>query len=282
MERRFAPMIRSFRPPGDYRRHVVIGVAFDGTGYGGDGTLWGGEFLVADLAEADRAGHLTPVPLPGGEMAIKQPWRMAAAYCAQLNVRPAVAQRHPREWDAVTEMARCGFQASPTSSAGRLFDAVASLVGVRDEVSYEGQAAVELEQLADRGARGEYRARPGGMPFRIRGADLVAGVLDDLRRDVCAATIAMRFHRGLALSIADGCEVVRETSGLETVALSGGVFQNVLLLRLAVEELERRGFSVLTHRRIPANDGGISIGQVAVAAARDALGVSRSAAADRR
>ena len=263
----------------------VIGVAFDGTGYGGDGTLWGGEFLVADLAEAHRAGHLTPVPMPGAEMAIRQPWRMAAAYCAQLNVRPNAAHRHPREWDVVTSLARSGFQAPLTSSAGRLFDAVACLVGVRDEVSYEGQAAVELEQLADRNARGEYQAQVkegGDMPFQIRGADLVAEVLADLERNVAAPAIAMRFHRGLALSIADGCELVRANSGLETVALSGGVFQNVLLLELTVDELERRGFSVLTHRRIPANDGGISIGQVAVAAAREARGVSRCGGGDRR
>ncbi|GIH04855.1 carbamoyltransferase [Rhizocola hellebori] len=251
----------------------VIGVAFDGTGYGTDGTLWGGEFLVADLVQARRAGHLAAVPMPGGESAVRQPWRMAAAYCAQLAATPAVAQRYPREWEAVTRLAGSGFAAPPTSSAGRLFDAVACLVGVRDEVSYEGQAAVELEQLANQAARGWYQSEIrefGEMPFQIRGADLVAAVLADLERNVPAADIAMRFHRGLALSIADGCQLIRETSGLGTVALSGGVFQNVLLLELAVAHLERRGFKVLTHRRIPANDGGISIGQAAIAATRDA------------
>jgi hydrogenase maturation protein HypF len=251
----------------------VIGVAFDGTGYGTDATLWGGEFLIADLAQVHRAGHLTPVPMPGGEMAVRQPWRMAAAYCADLAERPAIADRHPRDWEMVTALARSGFRAMPTSSAGRLFDAVASLVGVRDEVTYEGQAAVELEQLADRGACGWYQAeinQIAKMPFQVRGVDFVGELLADLRKDVAIPTIAMRFHRGLALAIADGCELIRETSGLNTAALSGGVFQNLLLLRLAVEELEQRGFTALTHRRIPPNDGGISIGQVAVAAARDA------------
>ncbi len=250
----------------------VIGVAFDGTGYGTDGTLWGGEFLIADLAQARRAGHLTPVPMPGGETAIRQPWRMAAAYCAQLDVWPAIADRRPKEWDAVTALVASGFQAPPTSSAGRLFDAVAALAGVRDEVTYEGQAAVELEQLADRGAAGAYQAKLsqfGDSPFQVSGADLVGEVVADLRRHVGVPAIAMRFHRGLAYSIADGCDLIRATSALDTVALSGGVFQNVLLLRLAVKELERRGFTVLTHRHIPPNDGGISIGQVAIAAARD-------------
>lgn len=253
-------------------RGPVIGVAFDGTGYGGDNTLWGGEFLVADLAQSHRLGHLSLVPMPGGDVATKQPWRMAAAYCAGLEKRPAVADRHRTQWDAVTALARSNLNAPLTSSAGRLFDAVASLAGVRDDVAYEGQAAIELEQLADRDTTGAYQARitrHGDAPFQLSGADFVAAVIADMEGLAGAPAIAMRFHRGLALSIADGCELARETSSLNTVALSGGVFQNVLLLGLTIDELNRRSFEVLTHHRIPPNDGGIGIGQVAVAAARD-------------
>jgi hydrogenase maturation protein HypF len=195
---------------------------------------------------------------------------MAAAYCAGIDKRPAMADRHRGRWDAVIAMARSGLNAPLTSSAGRLFDAVASLAGVRDEVFYEGQAAMELEQLADRHTVGAYRAGiTGTAPFQVNGNDFAAAVIADLDRAAGAPEISMRFHRGLALSIADGCELVRETSSLNTVALSGGVFQNLLLSELAVDELQRRGFEVLTHHRIPANDGGISIGQAAIAAARD-------------
>jgi len=137
----------------------VIGVAFDGTGYGADGTVWGGEFLVADCAGFERAGHLAPVPLPGGQAAIRQPWRMAAAYLEAAGLdagRLDVAGRNAGRWPAVVAMARQGLNAPLTSSAGRLFDAVAALLGVRDAVNYEGQAAIELEQLADPAERGAY------------------------------------------------------------------------------------------------------------------------------
>jgi hydrogenase maturation protein HypF len=294
----------------------VIGVAFDGTGYGTDGTLWGGEFLIADYAGFERAGHLAPVPLPGGQAAIRQPWRMAAAYLDGLDGLDGLAgldgldrqgpasldvmRRNSAQWAAVVAMARKGVNAPLTSSAGRLFDAVAALLGVRDAINYEGQAAIELEQLADPAERGAYRAaidaeNPGthaghertaapaaeaaagpapeaGRPFHVRGADLVRAAADDLAAGVPPAVIAARFHNGVAAVVAAACLRIRERHALTTVALSGGVFQNMLLLNQVVTRLESRGFTVLTHSRVPCNDGGISLGQAVIAAARDRLG----------
>ncbi|MQA85697.1 MAG: carbamoyltransferase HypF [Streptosporangiales bacterium] len=257
----------------------VIGVAFDGLGYGTDGTLWGGEFLAADLAGFQRLGFFEPVPMPGGAAAIKQPWRMAAAYLdAAYDGAPpedlAVVERNAARWEKVTAVARQGVNSPATSSAGRLFDAVASLVGVRDVINYEGQAAVELEQRADAGEWAAYRAgitggATSGDPFRVRGADTVRAVVEDLRAGVPVETIAARFHRGMAAVIVAGCERIREATGLSTVALSGGVFQNLLLLEAAANGLVEQGFRVLLHHRVPPNDGGVSLGQVAVAGTRD-------------
>ncbi len=253
----------------------VIGVAFDGLGYGGDGTIWGGELLVADLAGFERAGLIEPVRLPGGAAAIREPWRMAAAHLVAAFDGAApehleVVRRNAARWQRVVEVATAGVNSPLTSSAGRLFDAVAAILGVRDAINYEGQAAVELEQLADPAERGAYRAGiAAGPPLRLQGGDLIRAVVEDLGRGVDPAAIAARFHRGLAAAIAAGCTLLREASGLEVVALSGGVFQNLLLLREAVGLLERRGFRVLLHRRVPPNDGGISLGQVAVVGAAD-------------
>jgi hydrogenase maturation protein HypF len=252
----------------------VIGVAFDGTGYGPDGTIWGGEFLVAGLADFERGGHLAPVPMPGGAAAIRQPWRMAAAYLGpgapdHLGVR----RRNQDRWAAVTAIGARGVNAPLTSSAGRLFDAAAAILGVRDAINYEGQAAVELEQLADPAEAGGYRAgvRDGAGPFQACGADLLHAMVEDLTNGVPAPVIAARFHHGVAALIEAGCVLLRERHGLGTVALSGGVFQNMLLLHATVSRLEARGFAVLTHSRVPCNDGGISLGQAVIAAARDRL-----------
>ena len=248
----------------------VIGVAFDGTGYGSDGTIWGGEFLVAGLAGFERAGHLAPVPMPGGAAAIRQPWRMAAAYLDRDDLD--VARRNADRWAQVTAMAARGVNAPLTSSAGRLFDAAAALLGVRDTINYEGQAAIELEQLADPAETAAYPAAVvAGDPFQIRGADLLTALLSDLTAGVRAPVIAARFHHGVAAAVEAGCVLLRERRGLDTVALSGGVFQNVLLLHATAARLEARGFRVLTHSRVPCNDGGISLGQAVIAAARDRL-----------
>jgi hydrogenase maturation protein HypF len=247
----------------------VIGVAFDGTGYGTDGTIWGGEFLAAGLATFERGGHLAPVPMPGGAAAIRQPWRMAAAYVED----PEVARRHPDQWPAVVAMAAKGINSPLTSSAGRLFDAAAAILGVRDAINYEGQAAVELEQLAETLTPAEAEAYPatletGGGPFTIRGSDLLHAVIEDRTGGVPAPVIAARFHHGVAALIEAGCVLMRERYDLGTVALSGGVFQNLLLLNATVARLEARGFRVLLHSRVPCNDGGISLGQALVAASR--------------
>jgi hydrogenase maturation protein HypF len=253
----------------------VIGVAFDGTGYGTDGTLWGGEFLVADLAGFERAGHLAAVPMPGGAAAIRQPWRMTAAYlrAAFPGGPPAgldVVKRNERNWAAIISMAAQGVNAPLSSSAGRLFDAVAALLSVRDTINYEGQAAVELEQLADPGETGSYRAEITGQgPFLIQGAGLVRAVTGELTEGVPAPLIAARFHNGIAALIAAGCVLARERHGLDTVVLTGGVFQNLLVTERAAARLEARGFRVLLHSRVPCNDGGISLGQAVVAGARD-------------
>ncbi len=253
----------------------AIGVALDGLGFGADGTLWGGEFLVADLASFERAAHLEAVPLPGGVAAIRQPWRMAAAYLAAAfgeSIPPAleVVRRHGEQWTRVLRVARIDALAPRTSSAGRLFDAVAAILGVRDEVHYEGQAAVELEQRADESETRAYAAGcSGSVPLRIRGADLVRAVAEDLGAGTPAPVVAARFHNGLARTIVQVCDAIRARHRLGTVALSGGVFQNVLLVERTVRGLEETGFRVLTHVRVPCNDGGISFGQAAVAAARD-------------
>jgi len=178
----------------------------------------------------------------------------------------------------VVAMAGKGINSPLTSSAGRLFDAAAAILGVRDAINYEGQAAVELEQLADPGEAGAYPAGiEAGHPFRVRGGDLVQAVVDDLAAGTAAGVIAARFHHGVAALIEAGCLLLRERTGLRTVALSGGVFQNTLLLNRTVSRLEARKFTVLVHSRVPCNDGGISLGQAVIAAARDrlALGSTR-------
>ena len=267
----------------------VIGVAFDGLGYGEDGTLWGGEFLVAELARYRRVGALEQVRLPGGAAAIRQPWRMAAAYLVATFGSPLPADLEALEvarcnaawWPAVCAMAATGLQAPLTSSAGRLFDAVAALAGVRDSVNYEGQAAIELEQRAAAawdGARVDLppawvarieHPHSDGL-FRVRGTDLVQAAARDVLAGVDTAVLAARFHAAVADLIVRGCVQAGQASGLSEVALSGGVFQNVLVTELVVHLLEEAGFTVFTHRAVPPNDGGISLGQVAVAGARAA------------
>jgi hydrogenase maturation protein HypF len=256
----------------------VVGVAFDGLGFGSDGTMWGGEILVADLTSFRRAGHLAPVRMPGGAMAIREPWRMAAAHLdAAFDGAPppglTVARDHAERWDTVVALARAGTASPITTSAGRLFDAVAAILGVRDRINYEGQAAVELEQLADPAETSAYPAAiQDGEPFQLATGDLVRAVVADLSAGVAPPLIAARFHNGLAGAVVAACRRVREETDLGTVALSGGVFQNVLLTERVAAGLAQAGFRVLTHSRVPANDGGISLGQVVVAGARDAAG----------
>jgi hydrogenase maturation protein HypF len=234
----------------------ALALVFDGTGYGTDGTLWGSELLRCDLRDFERVAYLEPLPLPGGEAGIREPWRMAAIYLERLG-RPVPFER----WSVVRESLKAN--APLTSGMGRLFDAVAALLGVRETVTYEGQAAIELELLAGDTPAEPYdcRVANGG----ISGGDLVRAAHDDLSAGRPRAEIAAAFHEGVAAVAAAACEEAGEP---RTVVLSGGSFQNLRLLGSTRRRLESRGFCVLTHRRVPPNDGGISYGQAAVAARR--------------
>jgi hydrogenase maturation protein HypF len=255
----------------------VIGVAWDGTGYGTDGCVWGGEFLVADLAGFERAGHFEYVPLPGGDAAIREPWRMAAVFLraaygdAMATLDVAFTRRlDPAAWRVLSQAADRGLNAPLTSSAGRLFDAVASLLGLRDRITFEGQAAMELEALAAPEADLVYPTviRDGDDGIVVQTPDVVRGVVEDLLRQVPASLIAARFHATLADVLARVCLRLRGRTGLDAVALSGGVFQNAWLLQAAITRLEADGFQVYTHHQVPTNDGGLALGQAAVAARR--------------
>ena len=252
----------------------AIGVMFDGLGWGPDGTLWGGEFLVGDAVHADRAAHLAPVALPGLDRAVREPWRMAVAHViaagdGELPDTPFVA-RHTDQVDDVVDLCRSSIR---TSSMGRLFDAVAALCGVADHVSYEGQAAIMLEQRAIETER-TYTWTLGGPDgiVIVDPASVIHAVVDDVRAGVDVGSIAGAFHQAVAGMIADVCALLGETSGHTTVALSGGVFQNRRLVELTVPLLDQQGFTTLLHRQVPPNDGGISLGQAAVGRAR--LGLS--------
>ena len=238
----------------------VTGVAFDGLGYGTDGTLWGGEFLLADRAGFRRLGSLAPVALPSGGAAIREPWRMAAAYLGLDFPELPLVTRHPH-WALMARLSGL-----PTSSMGRLFDAVAAILDLGDRVDFEGQAAIALEQLADPLVRDGYPvtfAENDGQ-FRALGPELVRCVVADKLAGLPPSRIAGRFHNSIVDLVVEGCR----RAGLPTVALSGGVFQNMLLLDRTVERLEGCGFRVLVHRRVPANDGGLSLGQAVIAGAR--------------
>jgi hydrogenase maturation protein HypF len=245
----------------------AIGAIFDGAGLGTDGTVWGGEILVGDLRRFERAGHLWPVALPGGDRATREPWRMACAWrvAADGDARPLPGVDE-RRWNAVRQIAESGLNSPPTTSVGRLFDAVAALCGLRLEVTYEGQAAIELEAACDGAERGAYplRAVAGVLDAR----DTILAIDRDVARGVSAGTIATRFHHALAEATAAECAQLARDRGIEIVVLSGGAFQNRRLLERTADRLEQAGLRVLVPARLPPNDGGIAFGQVAVATAR--------------
>ncbi len=254
----------------------VIGVALDGTGYGTDGNIWGGEFMVADYRGFTRMGQLEYLPLPGGALAIKKPFRTAIGYLLSLfgesalkHDLPCFKQVDKVEIDIISQQIAQKVNSPLTSSCGRLFDAVSALIGVRGEIDYEAQAAIELEMLA-----GEAPDETGRYPFSVTGQaglsvvklkDLFSAVINDLQHGVAQATIAARFHNTVAQMIRELCQVISRQTGIKQVALSGGVFQNRRLLRKSVSLLEADGFKVLTHRQVPTNDGGISLGQAVIA-----------------
>ena len=257
----------------------VIGVAMDGLGFGEDGRLWGGEFFVADFLDAERVAHLDYVPMPGGARAVREPWRMAAAYLhrtfgddfLKLDL-PFVRSLDRRAWAALRGMAASGTNSPETSSMGRLFDAVAGLLGLRAVANYEGQAAIELEATAGRGDGESYEFELADGGSIIRAEPVIRRAVEDLLSGIPPRTVSAKFHLGVARLIGAVAADVRDRRRLNRVALSGGVFQNVLLLGHARRLLKSEGFEVFTHDRVPPNDGGLSLGQAAVASARVAAG----------
>jgi hydrogenase maturation protein HypF len=267
----------------------VIGVSFDGTGYGDDGAIWGGEFLVADYGGYERPYHLQYIPLPGGDKAVREPWRLALAWLvkaegggqkAEFGVEQAVV-------DIVFHQIKKGINAPPTSSMGRLFDAAAALAGLRQTVNYEAQAAIEFEQLADPAEKGAYSfeihqssiVNPSTSSGQVHQSSivnrqssiispisLIQALVADRRAGVPIGVISARFHNGVAAMVLDVCRLIRDESGLAEVVLSGGVWQNVTLLTRAVQLLRQDEFAVYVHEKVPPNDGGLALGQTAVAA----------------
>ncbi len=248
----------------------AVGAIFDGTGLGTDGTIWGGEILVGDLRGFERAGHLWPVRLPGGDAAVREPWRMACAWLLEAGVDPPaalVAAAGAERWRAVEGIARSGFSAPVTTSMGRLFDAAAALCGLRTEVSYEGQAAIELEATADPSEMGRY-VLPVSDELTLDARPMIRAIVGDLASRTPTAIVATRLHRSVAAATSEACAAAARQHGTGTVVLSGGVFQNRLLLELCAGQLECHDLRVLVPERVPPNDGGISYGQAVVAAAR--------------
>ncbi len=250
----------------------VIGLAFDGTGYGDDGAIWGGELLIATYTGYERIAHLPYVPLPGGDRAVREPWRMALAWLDAAGVAwdddlPPVRYANEETEHglaAVRQMVSTGLNAPPTSSMGRLFDAFAALIGIRQTVNYEAQAAIELEALVDPDENAAY-------PFTLSSGLLdprpaFAAAVEDWRVGGPPGQMSARFHgmvAGLALAAA---RQARDSHRLSKVVLSGGVWQNRTLLTRAAELLEQDGFETLAHRVVPANDGGLALGQATIAA----------------
>ncbi len=250
----------------------AIGVIFDGSGLGTDGTIWGGEFLTGGYQTFRRVGHFRPIRMPGGEQAIREPWRMALAHL--LDAQAPIAERDGarglhRDTRLVMAMLERNINSPWTSSVGRLFDAVASIAGVRDRVSFEGQAGMELEALtASSTDDGVYPSSfSDGEVCQIDTRPLIAAVAADADAGTAAAVIARRFHSTLAAIIVEVCERLRATSKLDAVLLSGGVFMNALLSSEAESRLIRGGFRVYRQRIVPPNDGGLSLGQAAIATA---------------
>lgn len=250
----------------------VIGVAFDGTGYGVDGNVWGGEFLTADRTGFERAAHLGYVRLPGGDKAVKEPWRLALSYLFRSygDERPLkgfYSRVRPADLEIMLKMIRSGLNSPLTSSAGRLFDAVSSLLGLKDFATFEAEAAIRLETIADTEAAGLYEFKiSDASPRVIDLRPLIRGIVDDVNSGVAPEVISGRFHNTIAGMIAAVCKMIKAETGINDIALSGGVFQNALLSELTEKRLREEGFDVYTHSVVPANDGGVSLGQAVIAA----------------
>ncbi|MDD5368925.1 MAG: hypothetical protein PHQ40_07570, partial [Anaerolineaceae bacterium] len=248
----------------------AIGLSFDGTGYGPDGAIWGGEVLVGDYRSYERSFHLAYTPLPGGDTAIQRPSRMALAYLWKAGIEweadlPPMMDQNEQEQTILRQQLEKALNTPATSSVGRLFDAISALLGIRQRVTYEGQAAMELEACADPLEMGYY-------PFLIANgvfdpAPLFTGLLQDSRRGLPIPKLSARFHNSLVELVAELCVTLRNENGLNTVALSGGVWQNRFLTERVLARLEGAGFLALTHHQLPPNDGCICLGQAVIAAA---------------
>jgi hydrogenase maturation protein HypF len=256
----------------------VIGIALDGTGYGTDGAVWGGEVIVADYNDFERAAHFEYIPLPGGAAAVHEPWRVALSYLVKHYVKdlnsidlPFLRGIDERRRNVIQQMIDRQVHSPRTSSCGRLFDAVAALLGIRSTVNYEAQAAIELE-MAAHGSSDDgvypFELTLDNSHWQIGTFPLFQAILADLRRQEAVADISCRFHRGLAAVFVELAEKVREQNQLNRVCLSGGCFQNALLFRLMVDGLRGKSFEVYFHSEVPAGDGGISLGQALVASRR--------------
>jgi hydrogenase maturation protein HypF len=261
----------------------VIGVSFDGTGYGADGNLWGGEFLLCDYSGFKRLAHLEYVPMPGGAAAIHKPYRMVLGYIytllgteTALDGLPFLSKIPQNEINTIKKQLELRLNCPLTSSAGRLFDAVSAICGICGEALYEAQAAIELEMSAtddvnDTSMQGIY-------PFAIdensdisviRLGNLIKYIVQDVAENTAVQVISARFHRTMAQMIIETCKSLSRKTDIKTVALSGGVFQNRLLLNLAIDGLEKEGFTVLSHKVVPCNDGGLALGQAVIARHND-------------
>ncbi len=261
-------------------RGPAIGAIYDGTGFGTDGTIWGGELLIGDLVGFERAGHLWPVRLPGGARAVREPWRMACAWLhAALGQRPPApppiaTEIGERRWGDVCALIERGVASPVASSMGRLFDAVASLCGLRQTVNYEGQAAAELEAACDPDERDFYPlhlSRQDGT-LLLDARETVRAVLDDVRAGCSVPTVAARFHNAVASATSSALVLLAAEHGIDVAVLSGGSFQNRILLERVSANLRQSGLRVLAPNRLPPNDGGIAYGQAAVACALMAAG----------
>ncbi|MFC1594263.1 hypothetical protein ACFL38_02945 [Candidatus Omnitrophota bacterium] len=260
-------------------RSSVIGISFDGTGFGLDGAVWGGEFFMGNLKDFKRAAHLRYIPMPGGSQAIQEPWRMSLAWLYslykhklwELNI-DFVKRLDKKKGRLITQMIEKDINCPLTSSMGRLFDAVSALIGIRGVVAYEAQAAIELEKKAQKSKQSKQKA----YPYTIQHCDslvidpqpLFKAVIKDLQARVTQEDIAWKFHYTIASIIRDVSMSLRKRSALKKVVLSGGVFQNNLLKQLVRPLLVQEGFSVYIHRDIPTSDAGISIGQAMIAHSR--------------
>ncbi|MCX7923885.1 MAG: carbamoyltransferase HypF [Clostridia bacterium] len=253
----------------------IIGVAFDGTGYGEDGHIWGGEFFTGSYGGFKRVGHLEYVKMPGGEMAIKEPWRMALSYLHKIgetvsegNVLLACVDQGKAA--AIIQLLEKNINSPLASSMGRLFDAVSALLGIRSRINYEGQAAIELERVVDSSYTGcyDYTLTQENESFNICVDETIRGIIADMKKGIGVGIIASKFHETITNIIVDSCNAIRSRTGLNKVALAGGVFQNITLLEGSVKSLEGNGFKVYVHCNVPSNDGGIALGQAAIAAAK--------------